>query len=272
MSLSLRSPVLKIGLAAAVVVAATAGTMASVAAASAPRAAAPRVAAPPPVDHQLCYNATATGFHIPPGIMLKNQFSSFMPTIGRLVWHCNPVAKTLPDGTVFKITNPDAHLACFKLTAPLQPTPLVVVTNQFGSATLRPGQPNMLCLPTWKSLTGPPNRTPNQPPGLNHFTCYPVTVVSGAYNPPPVQLQDEFAHAPVPATVNPVPNELCLPTEKIVGGVDYPIINAAMHLLCFPVSPTPILQPWDQNQFGTSKIAITRTNSLCLPSTKQVVG
>ena len=31
-----------------------------------------------------------------------------------------------------------------------------MVTNQFGSATLVLAQPNLLCLPSWKSLTGPP--------------------------------------------------------------------------------------------------------------------
>lgn len=268
MSLALRSTVTKALIGGVVVAAAAFGTVAAMASASPAKP-----AAPPPVDHQLCYDATATGFKIPSGIVLKNQFSpnGFMPTVGSLVWHCNPVQKTA-NGMVFPITNPNAHLACFHLTAPTQPTPMVSVSNQFGTATLQPSQPNMLCLPTWKSLTGPPNMTPNQPPGLNHFTCYPVSVVSGAYNPPPVQLKDEFAPSPVSAQVNPIPNELCLPTEKIVGGVDYPIINAATHLLCFPVSPTPILQPWDQNQFGTSKIAISRTDSLCLPSTKQIVG
>jgi len=174
---------------------------------------------------------------------------------------------------IFPITNPDAHLACFTITAPAQPTPTVIVTNQFGSATLIPGQPDLLCLPSWKSLTGPPGKTPSQPPGLNHFTCYPVTLASGSYNPPPVGLQDEFAPSPVSAQVNRVPTELCLPTEKIVGGVDYPIINPTTHLLCFPVSQTPIRpQVWDQNQFGTAVVAIRATNSLCLPSTKQIVG
>ncbi len=114
--------------------------------------------------------------------------------------------------------------------------------------------------------------TPNQPPGLNHFTCYPVRVASGSYAPPPVQLQDEFATAPVAAQVSPTPTELCLPTEKIAGGVDFPIINPTTHLLCFPVSQTPIRNPvWDENQFGTSVVNISRTNSLCVPSTKQVV-
>ena len=98
-----------------------------------------------------------------------------------------------------------------------------------------------------------------------------MKVASGGYAPPRVMLQDEFASGPVPATVNPGPVELCLPTEKIVGTRVFKIINPAMHLLCFPVSPTPIVPKiWDENQFGTSAVAIRATNWLCPPSTKQI--
>jgi hypothetical protein len=277
MSKSFRAPAAKLGLVAAVVVLGAGGMAAGVAAASAsPVARAPHVAkAPPPVDHQLCYTATGTHFRIPAGVRLIDQFSpnGFVPRISPTVpVHCNPVKKILPTGQVFPITNPNAHLACFGIIpATPQPTPTVVVTNQFGSARLIPGQPNILCVPSWKSLTGPPGKTPNTPPGLNHFTCYPVRVASGAYHPPPLMLQDEFARAPVPATVNPVPVELCLPTEKIVGRHVYPIINPVLHLLCFPVSQTPTVpQVWDENQFGTSVVTIHATNWLCPPSTKTI--
>lgn len=238
-----------------------------------------RAAAPPPVDHQLCYNAQGSGFTIPAGIRLINQFSpnGFIPTISpTVVVHCNPVQKTVATtGQVFPITNPDAHLACYPISVPSPvPTPTVLVKNQFGSATLAPGQPNLLCVPSWKSLTGPPGKTPTTPPNLNHFTCYPVKVVSGGYTPPPVLLQDEFTSSPVSASVNPIPSELCLPTEKILPtGQIFPIINSTLHLLCFPVSPTPIVpKVWDENQFGTAPIAIAATNWLCPPSTKTIVG
>lgn len=229
-----------------------------------------------PVDHQLCYTA-AGKYKIPPRIDLINQFSpkGFVPKLAAVAIHCNPVIKTLPTGQVFGVTNPAAHLLCFKMTAPQQPTPEVVVTNQFGSATLIPGQPNLLCLPSWKSLTGPPAKKAPQPPGLSHFTCYPVTLPAGTpgYKPPnPIMLRDEFAKKPVPVQVSPVPQELCLPTEKIINGVVSKIVNPITHLLCFPVSKTPIVTPiWDQNQFGTSKLAVRATKWLCLPSTKRVV-
>jgi len=231
--------------------------------------------APPPVDHQLCYNASGSQFTIPAGVRLINQFSpsGFVPVITpTVVVHCNPVQKTA-NGVVYPITNPNAHLACYPISESTQPTPTVVVANQFGSATLAPSQPNLLCVPSWKSLTGPPGKSPNTPPNLNHFTCYPVTVKSGAYNPPPVLLKDEFASSPVSATVSPIPSELCLPTEKILpSGQVFPIINPTLHLLCFPVTPTPIVpRVWDENQFGTSPITISSTKWLCAPSTKTVV-
>ena len=237
MSRSLRASAGKLVMATAVVVLGIGGTVASVATASPGRAA----ANPPPVDHQLCYGVSTTGSKIPSGIVLKNQFSpnGFKPKITKAVAHCNPVAKQVPSGKVFKITNPNAHL---------------------------------LCLPSWKSLTGPPHHKAPQPPRLNHFTCYPVKVASGAYHPPAVMLKDEFASKPVSATVNPVPVELCLPTEKIVGQHDFKIINANAHLLCYPVTPTPIKPTvWDQNQFGNETVKVIRTTTLCLPSAKQVV-
>jgi hypothetical protein len=274
MSNSFRAHTVRLALAGAVVMLGVGGTAAGVAAAS------PHTAAPPPVDHQLCYTASSTGFNIPAGVRLIDQFSpnGFVPTIThKPVLHCNPTVKILPTGQVFPITNPNAHLVCFNIKAPAtQPTPTVQVTNQFGTGILIPSQPNLLCVPSWKSLTGPPGKTPKTPPGLNHFTCYPVKLAPGTppYNPPPVMLQDEFAPAPVNATVNPVPSELCLPTEKILpSGKVFPIINPTLHLLCFPVTPTPIISPvFDENQFGTRKVTIAQTRWLCVPSTKKIVG
>jgi hypothetical protein len=270
MSLSLHSRAMKAGLAAAIVVAATAGTVAGVAAASSPRPAQAET-----IDHQLCYVATAKFAKAPPPVVLANQFSTFAPTIGPVAYHCNPVEKITPTAT-YPITNPNAHLLCWTITEPAQPTPTVQVTNQFGTATLVPGQPNLLCLPTWKSLTGRPTEKGAEPPGLSHFTCYPVTVQSGGYEPPPIHLQDEFAPKPVSVTVNPVPQELCLPTQKTVvtptGTKVYKIVNPTMHLLCFDVSKTPIKRPWDKNQFGTARVRIIKTQWLCLPSTKTIVG
>ena len=88
---------------------------------------------------------------------------------------CNPVMKTIvKTKQVFKITNPRAHLVCFPMTAPnAQPAPTVVVANQFGTATLQPGKPTGLCVPSWKSLTGPLHMKHEHPAGPQPFHLLP---------------------------------------------------------------------------------------------------
>ncbi len=244
-------------------------------------------AAAPAVDHQLCYSASATGFKVPPAsrVRLIDQFApnGIVPIrIGPLAVNCNPVVKTVitPAGgkKVTPVTNPNAHLACFPIGVAKQPTKTVRVTNQFGTGFLNVGQPTILCLPSWKSLTGPPKETTAQPPGLNHFTCYSVTYLPGSAPfkvPGTVSLRDEFAPKAVTVKVG-APELLCLPTEKIItsstGSKTYRIINAAEHLLCFAVSKTPIKSPvFDLNQFGFGKVTIKQTSTLCLPSLKKVI-
>lgn len=240
------------------------------------------------VDHQLCYTVSAGKFAQPAGskVTLIDQFSpnGFTPILQTaLALHCNPVTKIIQSTSgnkVFKPTNPRAHLACLPFTLPQGtkvPTPKVSVHNQFGTATLYLKQPNLLCLPSWKSLNGPPNLKPTTPPGLNHFTCYPVADTNGSYKiPPAVLLQDEFAGNPVKVSVRAIPAELCLPTKKVIttaaGSTSYPMVDPATHLLCFAVTKTPIKpKVWDENQFGTSVVLISATKWLCLPSTKKVV-
>ena len=233
---------------------------------------------PPAVDHQLCYRAGGT-FKVPTGIRLINQFSpnGFVPVINQSeTFHCNPVVKTVPGGRVYLVTNPAAHLDCFGITPPVtQQTHKVLVQNQFGQAVLQTNQPNFLCVPSWTNPTGPPNKPVNTPPNLNHFTCYSVSVISGAYKPPTTGmfLRDEFTTKNIPAKAGAVPRELCLPTEKIVGKKTYPIINATVHLLCFPGGPSSSHGHvvYDENQFGTAKVQIIRPQWLCLPSTKKVL-
>lgn len=248
------------------------------------------------LDHFTCYLSTATSsvtgaasFAPPSAVELFNQFApqGLLTAVGKVAFHCNPVQKTTltTPPTVTKITNPSAHLLCFTTpqlpaaTVVTQPTYKVSVANQFGSEELDTGQPVLLCLPTWKSLTGPPQQTQVQPPGLDHFLCYSVSVDPNSpshFAPPPLLLQDQFmVKAQVKATAV-TPNLLCLPTSKALS----PLVGPAPvnfndpHLVCFTLragaSPTPGV--FDQNQFGTGAVNIKKLTELCVPSTKQVVS
>jgi hypothetical protein len=231
------------------------------------------------LDHFLCYTVSAIGFQPPTGVKLSNQFTTTAPMapkkIGAANLHCNPVNKILSTGQAFPPQNPDAHLLCYKI-AVKPPTPhTVVITNQFGQGTFTLSKVSNLCLPTWKSLTGPPGNPAPQPPGLDHFTCYPVKPVAGTppFQPPAgTRLVDQFAPNGTVVKIG-KPKLLCLPTTKILAtGQTFPAQNPAAHLLCFTVSKTPFPpQVFDQNQFGTGQVTIKKTSYLCLPSFKDVI-
>jgi hypothetical protein len=228
----------------------------------------------PKLSHQLCYTATAKGFRIPSGVVISDALSpgGFVPKIGPAVLNCNPVIKTVMLATgktkTYPITYPAGHLACFSITEKKLPTRPIGVTNQFGTAVLTPGQPDLLCLPTWKSLTGPPKHSMSEPPYLDHFTCYPVTT-QGKFTVPPLTLQDEFSSKPVRPDVSPVPTQLCLVSKKTVNGKVYKVVHPGWMLTCFPVGPTPIKNPvYDENQFGHAVVHIVKTRLLCLPTVR----
>ena len=216
---------------AGVAIACLAALITGVAASAAPtgpstagRVSAPKTTAAAKLDHQLCYSASGK-IKVPNNIKLFNQFvpKGFPIKVGKIAAHCNPVEKILPTGAKFPITNPAAHLLCLTISAAKQASHQVIVTNQFGADGLITGQPNLLCLPSWKSLKGPPNQKKPQPPGLSHFTCYPVRLAPGATGypnvPAVVGLLDEFAPngTPARAKVSAIPDELCLPTKKVIG-------------------------------------------------------
>jgi hypothetical protein len=126
---------------------------------------------------------------------------------------------------------------------------------------------------------GPPNKRPNQPPGLDHFTCYGLTELPGSYGfsiPPVVKVQDEF-NAPKFTVIRVgTADTLCVPTTEVYKGNVYPPVTPQdLSLVCFPSSRTPYLKSFfDENRFGAGKVtptspatASTPFEELCLPST-----
>ena len=260
------------------------------ASASAPASASARAVHPhpvggPPLDHMLCYHVRATGFKPITGVLLKNfiQPNPFMPKVGSVATHCNPATKVvrLVTGGVntYKMQNPNAHLLCWTISFQFQSVP-VNISNQFGKAIMMtsPG-PKSLCLPTWKKRTGPPGMKLVQPPRLDHFTCYGLSVIKGQYGfkiPLSVKVQDEFNMPKFTTLKLGIADTLCVPTTKVYHNAVYPPQSQNdLSLVCFPSSKTPYWKSfWDQNQFGTGKVfptkptlATTPFEELCLPTT-----
>ncbi|HUD69797.1 MAG TPA: hypothetical protein VMQ40_06135 [Acidimicrobiales bacterium] len=231
----------------------------------------------PTLDHFLCYKAVGKGFTVPKGVQLANQLQPtlFTPTFGAVAFHCNPANKSVPRG-VFLARHPKAHLLCWAIAYPNFPQTAVSLTNQFGQGDMTASPPTRLCLPTWKSLTGPPKESTKEPAGLDHFTCYPLTVLPGAYafhTPAFVKVEDQFSFPKYVAVKIGVANLLCVPTVKVVKGVVYKIQAATdKSLMCFPEFTTPIKpQVYDLNQFGTGRVFLTKAyERLCLPTVVKV--
>ena len=134
------------------------------------------------------------------------------------------------------------------------------------------GPLSALCLPTWKSPTGPPNYSTAAPPGLDHFACYPLTPIAGDYHfviPARVLLQDQFMPNFTSFNIQQNAKFLCASTTKFAYGRTYSPANPTdLSLTCFffiQAGPGPAVI--DQNQFGQGPIQPGYTQRwLCLPT------
>jgi hypothetical protein len=278
-------------------------------------AACPTGVQPGGLDHFLCYQATGT-FALPPAVKLTDQFGVHnnvtLSSTPQML--CNPVTKTLVTtglggvaGTVYPVSNPDAHLYCFSDHGAFAPTLAAGgydVKNQFGTFHVGPetiGSSTQLCLPSWKYDPNATSAFPGSVPTaswtdpsnleLNHFQCYSVSLTTTTTFPT-IKLQDEFNTYTTVAIGNIA--ELCAPVIKQVysaaGGTPGPgsAINSdgvnGAHLLCFDLRAAPEIPSSPQvsigNQFTTTPLGsvgvpagvpVTVSQSpieLCLPSFK----
>jgi len=123
---------------------------------------------PEKLDHFKCHLVQGQPVNV--GVSLVDQFDQEVVLVGRPLLLCNPTVKVhgespagsapdrLEDATV-PITNPDAHLVCYRIiprvgTPSTAPTTnrAVKVLNQFGKETIKVAQPILLCVPSTKTL------------------------------------------------------------------------------------------------------------------------
>jgi hypothetical protein len=224
----------------------------------------------------MCYIAKGV-FKVTSSVTLHNQFtpSGFAATVQRQSeWHCNPVKTTLQTAggpEVFGVAHPAVHFACSSYTGNWQPL-LVQAANEYGSANLSLQGTGPYCIPSWKSLTGPPGKTPKAPSGMSHFACYGIkSVVSGSYATPVITMKDEFDKTAIKEQIG-LPSFICMPSAAHEGSAFYPINNSAGLLCLGAVETRHPATVWDENEFGTAKMTISKTvQELCVPSTVQIV-
>ena len=126
---------------------------------------------PEKLDHFKCH-LVVEGQPVNVAVGLVDQFDRELVLVGRPLLLCNPTVKVhgeTPAGsaddvrleeTVTPITNPDAHLVCYRIispvgtpsTAPLAQNRAVKVLNQFDREIIKLAQPILLCVPSTKQV------------------------------------------------------------------------------------------------------------------------
>ena len=171
--------------------------------------------------------------------------------------HESPGAETHPE-----------HLIGHVVQVERVKVPNLSVVNQFGTVILDVVRPDVLMVPTLKSLSteNPPEPLPN--PTVDHFQCYRVKRSKGTprfKKIPGVEVHDQFGTALVDLVK---PQTLCAPANKSGGDPTAP--SHPFHLLCYKTRDGGFgtTQVSTNSQFGTAFPLLIQRRELCVPSLK----
>jgi hypothetical protein len=226
------------------------------------------------LDHFLCYGVQPPAYSGPSSVALIDQFSA-KPVTTKVVARqllCNPVVKTLPNGTggSTQLVHPRAHLLCYQAPSG-SATRKVGVTNQFGSIELVVSNASMLCLPSSKIVGRVKPKTPAPiPTALDHFKCYAVKQINPVASHT-VLLHDQFVR--IQGTSYQAV-ELCNPTQKVIAGQQpTKVLYPYAHLVCYTIQlPEKDHFVFITNQFESDlgPLRVKMAQLLCLPSLKKL--
>jgi len=195
-------------------------------------------------------------------VTLDDQFSTTNTTVLKPRHFCNPVEKN-GEG----ISDPTAHMMCYKIKEPKFQRQEVVVENQFGQQTLTVLRPYSLCVPAEKD--GVPSEL-----SIDHMKCYRVAQGPPKFPQLQVDLDDQFE---TKVTTVRKPRMLCTPVEKNGEGM----IAPENHLTCYSIRDAagqPKFQPrgvdvtdqFAEQDLNTLRGDCRKGSYLCVPSTKRI--
>ena len=146
--------------------------------------------------------------------------------------------------------------------------PNQTVVNQFGTIKLDIVKPDILMVPTLKTLALPGPTPPPTDPNVDHFQCYKVKRSKGS---PKFQkilgvtVQDQFGTETLDLLK---PIRLCAPANK--RNEDPTAPSHPFHLLCYKTKNSAFgtVQTFTNNQFGPAQPLLIHRRELCVPSTK----
>ena len=170
---------------------------------------------------------------------------------------CTPADKNDEDPAA---PSSPAHLTAYKIKEAKPVVPDQLVRDQFGSLTVRVGKPELLLVPTAKSLSATP---PPFTELTDHYKCYKVS--RALFRTTGIKVDDQFGTITVDIKK---PARLCTPVSKDGGN----ILNPANHLTCYKIKSTngapPFGTVFTRNQFQTDSFTLFGPRELCVPSLK----
>jgi hypothetical protein len=213
---------------------------------------------PGTLDHFLCYDLHGRRLNEP--VSLVDTFGSSTAVARNAKRLCAPADKNGEDPNA--PSDPD-HLTGYSLhrNGRFDTVRNQMVANQFHAAGARVDllRPDLLMVPTGKSLTPPPPSS--YVPAIDHFQCYRVR--GAAFRFKPVTATDQFGGITVDVKRA---RSLCVPVDKDGEG----ILDGSQVLMCYTArsrSGPPIREPiYTTNQFESATDFVFGLREICVPS------
>ena len=219
-------------------------------------------------DDFMCYKAKANAFTAIPNVQLADQFENVSVTVVKPKTLCPPA------NTGGGITDANTHLKAYSIKQATRHTRRqnLQIDNQFGTIHVDTIKPDLLLVPSNKSLVTPPSAPNENAIDVNHYKCYKVKVTAGTPKFPKgtqASVSDQFTSPAKTYDLKKV-RHLCTPVSKNGGVVHEPDV----HLLCYQAKAAKG-QPrhnrttaFVNNQFGPETMTTIKESELCVPSLK----
>ncbi len=108
---------------------------------------------PSHVNHFKCYESRGPRFDRP--LVLEDQWGIRTALVDSAICFCTPVEKILPDGVRYPITDPETHLACYRIVPPFTYGIPFIWRDQFFEGTNIALYDVLLCVPSLKDEVVP---------------------------------------------------------------------------------------------------------------------
>lgn len=213
-----------------------------------------------PLDHFLCYSTKA---RIDVSVELEDELDDASPyDVKGLKLFC-----TVADKDGAGVSDPNTHLAAYKIKGPHGRRTGILVANQFGTFSFDTVKVESVLVPSAASQNSDPNSPPAGSSLVDHYRCLKAKISKGTER---FAKDMEFEAADLAGSRRVVirkPSRLCVPTNKDGEGIN----DASAALMCYKVKTVPTRGLSDlhirNNLDHKTTLSLKKEKEVCVPST-----